>query len=76
MRGSRHNIDRETWRASAALYAARGTALPQAKATPDLVRKIRANRSGLPRRAWADATGLHIRTIEKIATYETWRHIK
>lgn len=28
-----------------------------------------------PRRKWAESTGLHIRTVEKIANYETWRHV-
>ena len=75
MRGSRHNIDRETWRENAYLYCARGNALPHAKATPEIVRKIRANREGWPRRKWAETTGLHVRTVEKIAAFETWRHI-
>lgn len=75
-RRSKHGITRDEWAAQAYLYVPRGRELPQAKATPDLVRKIRENRRGWPRRRWAAETGLHIRTIDKIAGYETWRHVR
>ena len=73
---SKHGLNRGEWLACARLYAPCGERLPQSKANPELVRKIRENRQGWPRWRWAQATGLHIRTIDKIATYETWRHIR
>lgn len=76
VRGSRHGIAREQWLRSAYLYCARGNDLPHARATPELVRRIRENRYGWPRRKWAEVTGLHIRTIDKIATFETWRTVR
>ena len=67
--------DRDEYLSCPYLYAPRGNDLPHAKATPDLVRAIRANVYGWPRRKWAEATGLHLRTIDKIATFETWRQV-
>ena len=75
MSRGKHGIDRDQWYNQAFLYAKRGNELPQAKVTPELVRKIRENRHGWPRRKWAESTGLHIRTIDKICTYETWAHV-
>ena len=73
-RGSRHNIDRETYCQEAFLYHRRGNALPQSKLTPALVREIRA--SSEPRKEIARRLGLHYRTIEKVRQYETWIHVK
>ena len=55
-------------------HARRGTDLPHARLTPDLVREIRANRKGLTARQWAKSIGCHYRTVEKVRHYETWIH--
>ena len=56
-------------------HARRGSDLPHARLTPDLVLDIRANRQGLTAREWAAAIGCHYRTIEKVRHYETWIHV-
>jgi hypothetical protein len=53
-----------------------GTNNPAAKANEWLVRSIRRNRYGWTRARWSELTGLGHTTIEKIATYQTWRHVK
>jgi len=79
-RGSKHGIDRHEYLASATLYCKRGSDLPQSKLTPDLVRQIRASYQPGDRdngqHALARRHNVHQRTIEKIVTYETWRHVR
>lgn len=58
-------------------YCARGTALPQAKLDDAKVRTIRTRSSmGVPRHKLATEYGVHLRTIDKICTYETWKHVR
>lgn len=45
------------------------------KLTEDQVREIRINRRGLSMRKQAEVYGVHIRTIEKIRAYLTWRDV-
>lgn len=76
--GSRgkHGLSREDWAPQAWMYAKRGNDLPHARLDPDAVRAIRANRHGWPRWKWAQHYGVHVRTIDAIATYRTWRHVE
>jgi predicted xylose isomerase-like sugar epimerase len=63
-----------------------GNDLPQAKLTPLLVIEIRRRNEEKQRRiaelnakysakAMADDLGVHVRTIEKVLRYESWRHV-
>lgn len=54
----------------------RGSGRPGAKLNDDLVRQIRINRNGWPRWKWAKELGVCKRTIESVATYQTWKHVK
>lgn len=53
----------------------RGTAHYAARLNDDAVRAIRANRYGLTRRELASRYGVHLRTVEKVCAFETWRHV-
>ena len=66
--------------------ARRGIDLPQSKLTPDSVREIRRRSQWKADRiaelnakysaqSIADDMGVHVRTIEKVLRYETWRHV-
>ncbi len=66
--------------------AKHGNDLPQAKLTPLLVVEIRRRNEEKQKRiaelnakysakAMADDLGVHVRTIEKVLRYETWRHV-
>lgn len=66
--------------------AKRGNELPQAKLTPLLVVEIRRRNEEKQKRiaelnakysakAMADDLGVHVRTIEKVLRYESWRHV-
>jgi hypothetical protein len=68
-------MNRAEYISTAILIAPRGLDLPQSKLTPDLVREIRINRHGLTARSQSDKYGVHIRTIEQVRLYKTWRHI-
>ena len=58
-------------------YCARGTALPQAILNDEKVRVIRIrNRMGVPRHKLAAEYGVHLRTIDKVCTYETWKQVR
>ena len=54
----------------------RGTAHYAARLDDDAVRAIRANRHGLTRRQLAAHFGVHLRTVEKVCAFETWRHVR
>lgn len=67
-------MTREEYRNGGAyLTAARGSQLPQARLTPADVRNIR--RSGQTARQLAEQFGVHIRTIDKVRQFISWRHI-
>lgn len=83
-RGSKHGIDRDQWLGDAALYCGRGMQLPQTKLTPLDVAEIRSAarqrealrnhiRTNLSNEALACKFGVHVRTIEKVLSYENWR---
>lgn len=78
-RGSRHGIDRETYRSEARFYALRGNDLPQAVLTPELVKKIRTHKwsGGYTKsaRQWAAEIGCSVATIEKCRAYLSWGHV-
>lgn len=57
------------------MMAKRGEALPHAKLTADDVRTIRAVGLSKTARQLAEEFGVHHRTVEKIRSYETWRHV-
>lgn len=54
----------------------RGTDRHNARLDEAAVRHIRRNRFGLTRRALAQLHRVHWRTIEKVQTFETWRHVR
>lgn len=67
-------------------FAKRGADLPQSKLTPELVAEIRSARrqrealrqhiaDNLSNEALAKRLGVHVRTIEKAVTHETWSHL-
>lgn len=69
-----------------AAFAKRGEELPQAKLTAELVKEIRSARrqreqlrkfiaDNLSNEALAKRLGVHVRTIEKAITNETWSHL-
>ncbi len=68
------------------LKVCRGEDLPHAKLTEDDIREIRAMHhykmeqieilnKKYSAKAIAQKYGVHYRTIEKILSYETWRHV-
>lgn len=72
----KHNITRRDYLCNTLQYAKRGNDLPHAKVNPDIVRKIRiAAEAGATSKSLAAEYGVHYRTIEKIRSYETWRHV-
>lgn len=60
----------------ARLTARRGVDLPQARLTPGMVEYVRRNPMGRPRWQLAALCRVHPRTLDKVAMYETWAHIK
>lgn len=46
-----------------------------AKLSPDDVKAIRANRSGMTAKQWAERLGVHYRTVEKAQSFETWGNV-
>jgi len=67
-------------------FCRRGTDLPQSKLTDDDVRKIRELHKykideikrlndSLSMSAIADKFDVHVRTIEKIVSFQTWKHV-
>lgn len=72
----RHNITRREYLQNTIQYTKRGNELPHAKLDADKVRKIRiAVDAGATSKSLAAEYGVHIRTIEKIRSYETWVHV-
>lgn len=64
----------------------RGNELPQARLTPDIVREIRFRHRWKNQkiaelnakygvRALADELGVAVGTVEKVLSYQTWRHV-
>lgn len=69
------------------LKVKRGIELPQSKLNEKLVKKIREEyaqaqaeikrlRSQYSSKALAKEYGVHVRTMDKVLTYETWSHVK
>lgn len=52
-----------------------GTDYPHAKLTEGNVRAIRDNKPGWTRKQWADVLGVHVRTVDSAARYETYRNV-
>ena len=75
-KGSKHNISRSDYLCDPRKYAKSGNQLPHAKVNPEIVRNIRmASGQGVTAKCQASEYGLHIRTIEAIRSYKTWRHV-
>ena len=69
-------MNREEYLSRAVELAPRGRDLPQSKLHPYHVRIIRErNGYGVPRWVLAKEYGVHIRTIDKVCTYETWINV-
>ena len=75
-RGSRHGIDRREYLSRMREFAARGSALPQSRLNPELVREIRATRGKRTAKSWAQELGTHQRTIDKVRDYGSWVHVR
>lgn len=69
-------MTRSEYLQSPALHALRGNALPHARLNASAVRDIRRNVPGWTAKQWAVELGVHLRTIEKVRHYETWRHVR
>lgn len=80
-------VSREQFQLEAIFNVKRGEDLPWSKLSDDDVEIIRSAakqrenmrkyiKDNLSNEALARQFGVHIRTIEKIQTYETWRHVK
>lgn len=54
---------------------AKGTSLPKARLDEAKVKAIRENRHGWPAWKWAELYNVHIRTIDKVRNYGSWRHV-
>ena len=73
-RGSRHNLSRDEWAAGMTrLYVKRGTELPHAKLTPEIVQALRAD--DRPAREWAERLGVHVNTVWRARSRENWGHV-
>ena len=79
-------LPRAEWLGRAAEFCARGQELPQTKLLDLDVVEIRSAmrqrenlrkhiKENLSNEALAKKHGVHVRTIEKISTYESWGHI-
>lgn len=56
---------------------ARGSQLPQAKLTEEKVQVIRVRSAmGVPRHRLAAEYRVHIRTIDKACSWESWAHVR
>lgn len=66
-------MNREEYLKRAVEFARRGNELGHAKLTPELVKAIRE--PGRTAKQWSLELGLHVRTIEAVRSYKTWRHI-
>ena len=77
---------RDEYLLAASTFARRGEELPQSKLTAELVAEIRSARrqrealrkhiaENLSNEALAKKLGVHVRTIEKAITNETWSHL-
>ena len=53
----------------------RGNDLPHAVLNPEIVRAIRKNVRGETAKQLAMKYGVHIRTIDKVRTFQTWVHV-
>ena len=68
-------LDRDEYLRRAREFALRGNRLPHAKLNPETVRAIRVNRHGWTAKKWAQHLGLHIRTVEGVRSFRTWKHV-
>lgn len=57
-------------------FSKRGTSLPHSKLDANKVRWIRQNPLGMTYKMMARHLCVHYRTVEKVAYYETWVHVK
>jgi len=75
-KGSKHNISREDYLCDPRKYAKSGNQLPHAKLNQSIVRKIRIQAEhGITAKSQSSEYGVHIRTIEAIRSYKTWRNV-
>lgn len=72
-RGSRHNIDRNEWSIRSREFCKRGEELPHSRLTWRAVRSIR--RSSEPYAVLARRYNVHVNTIWKVKSYDSWRHV-
>ena len=85
-RGSKHGLHRDEWQQRRTEFVARGQDLPQTKLLDMDVISIRSARrqrlallahikANLSNEALARQYGVHVRTIEKALSNETWCHL-
>jgi hypothetical protein len=59
---------------AAAKNPARGNKLPHAKLTAEIVADIRKRAPTTAHRVLADEYGVHVNSIGRVVTYQTWWH--
>jgi len=85
-RGSKHGLHRDEWQQRRTEFVARGQDLPQTKLLDMDVISIRSARrqrlallahikANLSNEALARQYGVHVRTIEKVLSNESWCHL-
>lgn len=83
----RNRMNRDDYLLRAHEFTPRGVDLPQSKLTEENIQEIRAAKAKradllqhikehLSNECMAAKFGVHIRTIEKVVGYGTWRHVK
>lgn len=84
-RGSKHGLTRGEWEQRRTEFARRGMELPQAKLMPLDISEIRSAArqrerlrthisDNLSNAALAKKFGVHVRSIEKVLSRESWSH--
>ncbi|WP_225784227.1 hypothetical protein [Xenophilus sp. Marseille-Q4582] len=82
-RGSKHGLHRDEWQQRRTEFVARGLELPQSKLIPLDIAAIRSAarqreslrqhiREKLSNEALAKQFNVHVRTVEKVLSRETW----
>jgi hypothetical protein len=54
----------------------KGTDLPNAKLTDDIVREIRINRHGLTDKQQGEKYGVHRQLVYRVRNYLSWAHVR
>lgn len=74
--GSKHGIDRREYELRIREFVKRGTELPHARLTEEVVREIRRRPYAMTAREWAARTGVSLSAIERARAGYTWGHVR